>query len=64
MPKRKSAVKLQERPRNLVTLVAITQKGGAHGKTEKALRRTERQHTQMSAREEFSSRGDDLKCAA
>ncbi|HRH92708.1 MAG TPA: hypothetical protein PLW01_12455, partial [Agitococcus sp.] len=63
MPKR-HAVKLQKRPRNLVTLVAIAQKGGAHGKSEKALRRTERQHTQMSAREAFSSREDGLKKAA
>ena len=53
---KRHAVKLQKRPRNLVTLVAIAQKGGAHGKSEKALRRTERQHTQMSAREAFSSR--------
>jgi hypothetical protein len=63
MPKRKSAVKLQKRPRNLVTLVAITQKGGAHGKSEKALRRTERQHIQLSAREAFSSREDVLLAA-
>lgn len=63
MPKRKSAVKLQKRPRNLVTLVAITQKGGAHGKSEKALRRTERQHTQLSSREAFSSREDVLLAA-
>ena len=58
MPKRKSQVKVQERPRNLLTLAPIMQKGGAHGKSDKALRRAERQHTQMSAREEFSSRGD------
>jgi hypothetical protein len=58
MPKRKKVVKLQERPRNLLTLAPIMQKGGAHGKSDKALRRAERQHTQMSAREEFSSRGD------
>lgn len=63
MPKR-HAVKLQKRPRNLVTLVAIAQKGGAHGKSDKALRRTERQHTQMSAREAFSSREDGFKKVA
>jgi hypothetical protein len=34
------------------------QKGGAHGKSDKALRRAERQLTQMSARGDFSSRGD------
>jgi hypothetical protein len=58
MPKRKKVVKLQERPRNLLTLAPIMQKGGAHGKSDKALRRAERQQTQLSAREEFSSRGD------
>ena len=58
MPKRKSAVKLQERPRNLLTLAPIMQKGGAHGKSDKALRRAERQQMQMSAREAFSSRED------
>ena len=58
MPKRKKVVKLQKRPRNLLTLAPIMQKGGAHGKSDKALRRAERQQTQMSAREEFSSRGD------
>lgn len=55
MPKRHK-VRLQERPRNLLTLVAINQKGGAHGKTEKAERRAHRQHTQHSAREAFASR--------
>jgi hypothetical protein len=60
MPKRKSTVKVQERPRNLLTLAPIMQKGGAHGKSDKVLRRAERQHTQLSAREEFSSRGDSL----
>ena len=58
MPKRRKVVKLQKRPRNLLTLAPIMQKGGAHSKSDKALRRAERQHTQMSAREEFSSRGD------
>ncbi|MBP8111761.1 MAG: hypothetical protein RJA86_1630 [Pseudomonadota bacterium] len=58
MPKRKKVVKLQERPRNLLTLAPIMQKGGAHGKSDKALRRAERQQTQLSAREAFSSRGD------
>lgn len=61
MPKRKSRVKLQERPRNLLTLVAIAQKGGAHGKSEKAERRAEHQLTRMDAREAFASRGDDLR---
>ena len=60
MPKRKKVVKLQKRPRNLLTLAPIMQKGGAHGKSDKALRRAERQHTQMSARGEFSSRGDGV----
>lgn len=58
MPKRKSRIKLQERPRNLLTLVAIAQKGGAHGKTEKAIRRADHQQTRMDAREAFASRGD------
>lgn len=58
MSKRKSQVKVQERPRNLLTLAPIMQKGGAHGKSVKALRRAERQHTQLFARGEFSSRGD------
>jgi len=58
MPKRKKVVKLQERPRNLLTLAPIMQKGGAHGKSDKALRRAERQQMQMSAREAFSSRED------
>lgn len=62
MPKRKSQVKVQERPRNLLTLAPIMQKGGAHGKSDKALRCAERQHTKMSAREEFSSRGDAPIC--
>lgn len=53
---KKSVVKLQERPRNLLTLAPIMQKGGAHGKSDKALRRAERQYTQMSSRESFSSR--------
>ena len=43
MPKRKKVVKLQKRPRNLLTLAPIMQKGGAHGKSDKALRRAERQ---------------------
>ena len=58
MPKRKSQVKLQERPRNLLTLAPIMKKGGAHGKSVKALRRAARQYTQLSAREDFSSQGD------
>jgi hypothetical protein len=34
------------------------QKGGAHGKTPKAIRRAEHQQTQKSAREGFVSRED------
>ena len=58
MSKRKPVVKIQERPRNLLTLAAIMQKGGAHGKTPKAIRRAEHQQTQKSAREGFVSRED------
>mgnify|MGYP000001592313 CR=1 FL=1 len=61
---KKSVVKLQERPRNLLTLAPIMQKGGAHGKSDKALRRAERQYTQMSSRESFSSREDYYLLAA
>ncbi len=61
---KKSVVKLQERPRNLLTLAPIMQKGGAHGKSDKALRRAERQYTQMSSRESFSSREDSYLLAA
>lgn len=61
MSKRKPVVKIQERPRNLLTLAAIMQKGGAHGKPLKAMRRAEHQHTQKSAREGFSSR-EDVAC--
>jgi len=58
MSKSKKVVKIQERPRNLLTLAPIMQKGGAHGKTPKALRRAEHQHIQKSAREGFASRED------
>ena len=54
-------VKLQKRPRNWVTLIAVVQKAGAHGKTGKAERRAERQQVQRASREEWSSRGDGLK---
>lgn len=63
MSKSKPIVKLQKRPRNLLTLAPIMQKGGAHGKSAKALRRAEHQQTQMSAREGFSSR-EDLRLVA
>lgn len=64
MSKSKQVVKVQQRPRNLLTLAPIMQKGGAHGKSDKALRRADRQHTQQSSREAFSSRGDSFKFAA
>lgn len=55
MPKRRK-VTLLARPRNWVTLVAIAQKGGAHGKAEKAERRAGHQRTEQAAREAFASR--------
>ncbi|RZU47309.1 hypothetical protein EV700_0264 [Fluviicoccus keumensis] len=55
---KRSGVKLLERPRNRLTLVAVTLKGGAHGKTEKAERRADHQQTQRASREAWSSRGD------
>ena len=55
---KRHAVTLQKRPRNVLTLVAIAQKSGAHGKTEKAQRRAEHQRTRNNAREAFASRGD------
>lgn len=64
MSKSKKVVKVQERPRNLLTLAPIMQKGGAHGKTDKALRRADRQSMHQSSREAFSSRGDGFKFAA
>ncbi len=60
MAKRKSVVKVQEKPRNLLALAPIMQKGGAHVTSLKALRRADHQRTQMSAREEFSSREDGV----
>jgi hypothetical protein len=36
MSKSKKVVKIQERPRNLLALAPIMQKGGVHGKTPKS----------------------------
>ena len=55
------AVKLLGRPRNRLTLVAVALNGGAHGKTGKAERRAEQQHTQRASREAWSSRGDGFR---
>lgn len=55
---KKPAVKRQERPRNLLTLVAVTLKAGAHRKSDKAVRRADHLQTQRASREAWSSRGD------
>lgn len=52
----KTKVKLQEFPRNRITLLAITLKGGAHRKSDKAERRADHQRTQHAAREAFADR--------
>lgn len=57
---KRTVVKLLERPRNRLTLVAVALKGGAHGKSGKAERRAEHQQTQRASREVWSSRGDGL----
>lgn len=53
MPKRKIQVKIQNRPRNLLVLAPIMQKGGVHGKSNKALRCAEHQYTQLFVHKEF-----------
>ncbi len=58
---KRGVVKLLERPRNRLTLVAVALKGGAHGKSEKAERRADRQQTQRASREAWSSRGDGFR---
>lgn len=39
-------IKLKSRPRNLITLIAISKKGGLHQKSKKAIRRSEKYQTQ------------------
>ena len=55
MPKRVK-VKLLERPRNRLVLEAIALKGGEHGRSDKAVRRDERQEARKAGREAWASR--------
>lgn len=55
MPKR-SRTKLLDRPRNRLVLAAIALKGGEHGRSDKAMRRDEKQEARKTGREAWASR--------
>lgn len=61
MPKRVK-VKLLERPRNRLVLEAIALKAGVHGRSDKAVRRDERQEARKAGREAWASRGERYSC--
>ena len=51
MSKKPKKIKLLTKPRNLVVLNPLLQKGGAHQKTTKALRRQSKQELRAQARD-------------